>query len=56
MTATTTAAIGFEPCGCLRNSRGAHRGDCPDFETIRPYEGCNRLDELTWRPRAETPR
>lgn len=20
-------------CGCLPNSRGAHRGDCPDFET-----------------------
>lgn len=41
------------PCGCLRNDRGAHHGDCPAFETV--YAGdaktANRLDDLTWKPR-----
>lgn len=28
----------YEPCGCLVNDAGAHRGDCPDWETVRdPY-------------------
>lgn len=24
----------YQPCGCLTNNAGAHRGDCPDFERI----------------------
>lgn len=38
----------FYPCGCLRNSADAHRGDCPYFETVRLVSGTNRLDEMTW--------
>jgi hypothetical protein len=45
------------PCGCLRTSTGAHRGDgsssgpCPDYETVYPPNGGTRLDDLTWRRR-----
>lgn len=39
------------PCGCLPNEIGAHRGSCPDFETIRPANGSTRLDDLAWKPR-----
>ena len=50
----------FYPCGCLKNSTGAHRGDgsssgpCPDFETVYPPNGSQRLEDLTWTPRAKT--
>ncbi len=37
------------PCGCLRNDAGAHRGDCPDFETVYPADGSLRLEDLRWR-------
>lgn len=43
----------FHSCGCLINSRGAHRKSCPDFETV--YVGdartSNRLDDMRWVPR-----
>jgi len=44
----------YYPCGCLVNSRGAHRGDCPDYETVHVGDRgtTNRLDDLTWKPRA----
>ena len=45
------------PCGCLINDRGAHRGDCPDYETV--YNGdartSNRLDDLRWERREGRP-
>jgi hypothetical protein len=43
----------FYPCGCLVNSRGAHHGDCPDYETVRTVPGSSRLEDMRWKPRAE---
>lgn len=28
-----------QPCGCLTNDTGAHRGDCPDFVTRMDGDG-----------------
>ena len=42
------------PCGCLDNEAGAHRGECPDFETVYPANGSRDPDRLTWRPREES--
>lgn len=35
------------PCGCLPTEAGAHRGDCPNFETVRPH-GTNRIEDMHW--------
>ena len=51
-------AADFYPCGCLRNSIGAHRvdkalgGPCPDFETVYPANGSRHLEDLQWKRRA----
>jgi hypothetical protein len=42
---------GVERCGCLSNDAGAHRGNCPQFETVRLVPGTNRLSEMEWRRR-----
>lgn len=42
----------LRPCGCLVNDRGAHRGNCPDYETIRLVQGTNNMDEMRWERRA----
>lgn len=44
-------STGLLPCGCLRTGIGAHRGDCPDYETVYPADGSRRLDDLRWRRR-----
>lgn len=31
--------VTYEPCGCLANDQGAHRGDCPDFVTRQGVGG-----------------
>lgn len=49
---TADRATNFYPCGCLRNTADAHRGDCPDFETVRLVPGTSRLDEMTWTRRS----
>jgi len=46
----------LQPCGCLRNDAGAHRGQCPDYETIYPDGWSGRVEELRWEPRKESPR
>lgn len=43
------------PCGCLINDRGAHRGACPDYKTIRLVEGTNDLDDMRWERREGRP-
>lgn len=40
------------PCGCLRNDGGAHRADCPDYQTVYPPAWSNRLEDLHWTPRS----
>jgi hypothetical protein len=49
-------ATNFCPCGCLRNSSGAHRGDCPDYESVRLVPHTNRPNEMTWTRRNEETR
>ena len=44
----------LEPCGCLTNTLGAHRGACPEFETVYPsdwWKDPRSLDRLSWRRR-----
>jgi hypothetical protein len=36
------------PCGCLRNTGGAHRAHCPDFATVVPAGATARLENLSW--------
>lgn len=31
--------VTYEPCGCLTNDDGAHRGDCPEFRTVKDASG-----------------
>lgn len=27
--------ITYQPCGCLTNDADAHRGDCPEWRTVK---------------------
>ncbi|MFI5938041.1 hypothetical protein [Actinoplanes sp. NPDC051494] len=57
MTSPTSDPANYYPCGCLRNSANAHRGNgaedgpCPDFETVPLVPGAARLSEFTWKRR-----
>ncbi|WP_250029926.1 hypothetical protein [Paractinoplanes maris] len=51
-----STATGVLSCGCLHNEIGAHKGACPDFETVYPENGSRDLDDLSWRPRTEVAR
>lgn len=31
--------VTYEPCGCVSNDAGAHRGDCPAYRTIKDANG-----------------
>lgn len=42
--------ITYEPCGCLTNDAGAHRGDCPAWRTVKDDSG----RALYWVPRQRT--
>lgn len=39
--------VTYEPCGCVSNNAGAHRGDCPAYRTIKDASG----RALYWEPR-----
>lgn len=39
------------PCGCLPTHIGAHRSNCPDYQTVYPPNWSGRVEDLAWRPR-----